>query len=201
MSVLPCNKSCLSPVWMLHLSIYMMMTHHTLCQFRTTVLHHVYRKVLFEKYVNWHRNNSQSMLSASCHVFQNSFVNKGLVCIHGEGKGGWRGHALLKISLTKTEIAHCRVFKVRGGGGAQICWKIMNSNMLYLGYFCPKMQTCVSQVLNFHRSLGEHIRPTSYTRRHLIDDLNELWMLVCEINWLGQRPSQWYVYEDITKAP
>lgn len=136
MSFLPCNKSCLSPVWMLHLSIYMMMTRHTLCQFRTTVFHHVYCKVLFEKYVNWHRNNSQSMLSASCHIFQNSFLNKGLICIHGQGKGGWRGHALLKISLTKTEIAHCRVFKV--GGGLKYVEKLWIQTCYTLAIFVQK---------------------------------------------------------------
>ena len=32
----------------------------------------------------------------------------------------------------------------------------------------------VLEVLDFHRSLGEHIPHTSYTRRHLIDDWTEL---------------------------
>ena len=54
--------------------------------------------------------------------------------VGGFNEGGGGGGALLKISLTKTGVAHCRVIKV--GGGLKICCKIMNSTCYSLAIFC-----------------------------------------------------------------
>lgn len=77
------------------------------------------------------------------------------------------GGAQLKISLTITGDAHFRVSKM---GGSNMLQNHKFKHAIALLFLSENAANCVLEVLNIHRSLGEHVSHTPYTRRHIKDD-------------------------------